>query len=153
MRHEPLVELVVAGHEHGQRLLLLAPCSACLLPERGDGAREPVEHAGVEPADVDAQLQRVGGDDAAQLAVGQRLLDLAALLGQVAAAVGPHRVVEVGGQPPAGGGSHHLGAAAAAAEADGPVAAADQLGEQLRGVAVAVAALGPPQRHQSLAAG
>ena len=89
--HEPLVELVVAGHEHGDGLLALAPGPPRLLPERGDRAREAVEDAGVEPADVDAQLEGGGGDDGPQPAGEQLGLDLAALGGQVAAPVGGAR--------------------------------------------------------------
>jgi len=61
---EPLVELVVAGHENSHRAAIGPPGPARLLPHRGDGAGEAVEHAGVEPADVDAELEGVRGDDA-----------------------------------------------------------------------------------------
>ena len=57
------------------------------LPGRGDRARVAGADDGVEPADVDAELERVGRDDAEDLAGAQLPLDLAALLGQVAAAV------------------------------------------------------------------
>ena len=43
---------------------------------------------GVERADVDAELERVGRDDGEQLAVDQPALELAALLRRVAGAVG-----------------------------------------------------------------
>ena len=42
----------------------------------------------VEPADVDAELEGVGGREPDELAAAQRVLERAALLGQVAAAVG-----------------------------------------------------------------
>ena len=49
-------------------------------------------HHRVQRADVDAQLQRIGGDHGADLAVAQLALDLAALARQIAAAIAAHRV-------------------------------------------------------------
>ena len=72
----PLVELVVAGHEHRRRRLEGPAGPAGLLPERRQRAREPVEHDGVEAGHVDAELQRVGGGDAEQLALGEGRLQL-----------------------------------------------------------------------------
>src|SRR5262245_12937630 len=46
-----------------------------LLPERGDRAGVAGEHRDVEMADVDAELERVGGHDAEHLARAQALLD------------------------------------------------------------------------------
>ena len=60
-----------------------------LLPGRGDRARVAGHDRHVEPADVDAELERVGGDDAEDLAVAQPALDRPALGRQVAAAVAP----------------------------------------------------------------
>ena len=64
--------------------------AAGLLPGGGDGAGVAAHHADVEPADVDAQLERVGGDHGADRAVAQSLLDGPPLVGQVAAAVAAH---------------------------------------------------------------
>ena len=47
-------------------------------------------------ADVDAELERVGGDDAEQLALDEPVLELAPLLGGVAGAVGRDPLGEVG---------------------------------------------------------
>ena len=58
-----------------------------LLPGRGDRARVAGQDRHVEPADVDAELERVGGDDAEDLAVAQPALDRPALGRQVAAAI------------------------------------------------------------------
>ena len=129
--HEPLVELVVAGDEHGDGLLALAPGPARLLPERGDGAGEAVEHAGVEAADVDAQLQRRGGDDRPQPPGEQVVLDLPALGGQVAAPVGGHAVAQLPGEAALDLGGHHLGPPPAAAEGDRAVALEDQPGHEV----------------------
>ena len=64
------------------------PRAAEALPRRRDRARVPGAHDGVELADVDPELEGVRGDDAEDLARAQPPLDVAPLLGQVAAAVG-----------------------------------------------------------------
>ena len=66
--------------------------SACVrraraLPGGRDGAGVAGHDHGVERTDIDAQFQRVGGDHGAQFAVAQLALDLAPLLGKIAAAV------------------------------------------------------------------
>ena len=81
MGHEPLIELVLSGDEDGEGLLALSARSPHLLAHRCDRAGEPVEHAGVETADVDAELERGGGDDTAEPPAEQLALDLASLLG------------------------------------------------------------------------
>jgi hypothetical protein len=86
--HQVGVERVVPGHEHHQRGVRGAPGPAGLLPERGPGAGEARHQHGVEPGDVDAQLEGVGGGHPDQVPPGERGLQRAALLGQVAAAVG-----------------------------------------------------------------
>ena len=126
MVHEPLVELVVAGHEGGDRGLGLPAGPAGLLPHRGDGAREAVEHAGVEATDVDAELEGGGGHDAAERTAEQLAFDLAPLGAEVAAAVGPHGVGQVGPESALDVGGHQLGALAAPAEGDGAMAPGDR---------------------------
>ncbi len=128
MGHEPLVELVLARHEHGERLLGLAPRPPRLLPEGRDGAGEAVEHAGVEPADVDPQLEGRGGHHALEAAREELVLDGPALDGEVAAPVGGHGVGQCLGQAAPHVGGHDLGALAAAAERDGAPAVEDELG-------------------------
>lgn len=54
-------------------------CAAGLLPEGGDGAGEGEVEGDVEAADVDAELEGVGGGDAAEVAAVQRRLDRAPL--------------------------------------------------------------------------
>ena len=58
-----------------------------LLPRARHRAGIAGEDRDVQRADVDAELQRVGGDDAEDLAVAQAALDRPALRGQVAAAI------------------------------------------------------------------
>ena len=95
--HGPVEELVrVAAEELVERVLArdvdrqpaaAAAGAAPHLAQRGDRARERDADRGVERADVDAELERVGGDDAEQLALDEPVLDLAPLLGRVAGAV------------------------------------------------------------------
>ena len=114
-----------------------APGPADLLPERRAGAGEAGHQHGVEAADVDAELEGVGRRQPEQLARAQRLLERAALLGQVAAAVGRdpagQRRVDLGEQ--LGGGQRHLlGAAPRPDEGQGADALGDQVGEQVGGL-------------------
>lgn len=59
--HEEGIEWIVSGHEQDQGALGAASRAAGLLPERGDGAGEPGDHHGIEPCDVDAELERIRG--------------------------------------------------------------------------------------------
>ncbi len=97
------VERVVAGHQHHQRLVAASAGPAGLLPERGPGAGEARHDHGVQPGDVDTELQRVRGGDPEQVAADQRGLQRPPLLRQVAAAVGRHprhqRRVHLGEHP------------------------------------------------------
>ena len=88
MVHEECVERLVAGHQHAERLLAGPAGAAELLLQRGPGAGEPDADDGVQTGHVDAELERVGAREAEQVAVTQSLLELAPLLGEVAAAVG-----------------------------------------------------------------
>ena len=58
-----------------------------LLPGRRDGSRVAGKDRDIEATDVDAELERVGRDDAEDLAVAQAVLDRPSLGRQVAAAV------------------------------------------------------------------
>ena len=82
-----LVERRAARHQHRGRLARAPPGAPGALPGRGDRARVARHHGDVERADVDAELERVGRDDGADLAVAQPLLDLAPPVRQIAAAV------------------------------------------------------------------
>ena len=87
MRDVPLVELVVAGHEHRGRPAIGAPRAPRLLPHRRQRSREAVEHHRIEAADVDAQLERVRGGDAEEAAAREVELELASLRREIAGAV------------------------------------------------------------------
>ena len=58
-----------------------------LLAQARDGAGEADRDRAVEVADVDAELERVGGCDAEQFALDEPPLDLPSLLRRVAGAV------------------------------------------------------------------
>jgi hypothetical protein len=66
------------------------------LPGRGHAARVAEEHGGVEAADVDPQLERVGGHDPQHRALAQPPLDLTPLQRQVAAAVAADDALRAG---------------------------------------------------------
>ena len=84
---EELVERVLARDVDGEPAALPAG-PAPHLPEAGDRPGEVDADRGVELADVDPELERVGGGDGEQVARGELRLDLAALLRRVAGAVG-----------------------------------------------------------------
>ena len=120
---QELVHRLGARDHHRQAGPAAAPHPAGALPEGRLGARIADQQRHVEAADVDAQLQRVGGHDDLDRAAAQTVLDLAPQLGQVAAAVaadlvrlqaqGRCRLLEVARQ--------HLDRHASVAEDDGLV--------------------------------
>jgi len=139
MGHVPLVELVVARDEHGRGAPLGTAGPAGLLPHRRERSREAVEHDRVEPADVDAELERVGGRHAEQAPAGQVELELAPFGREIA---GPIR-----GDAGTEARLHalelrpsvlrdELGAAPAARERERRMSGTHELGEQLRGLHV-----------------
>ena len=99
-----MVQRVVAGDEDDERLLLRPPRPAGLLPQRGERARVAGEHDGVEPGDVDAELQGVRRRDAEQVA-----RPTAPAPARAAPRAGSRR----GRSPPAGPGRRGRGRAAA----------------------------------------
>ena len=95
---EELVKRVLAGNVDGQATAAAAG-AAPHLAQAGDGAREGDADRGVELADVDPELERVGRDHAEQLARDQARLDLVALLRGVAGAVRGDALGQLGRQP------------------------------------------------------
>ncbi len=128
------VERVVAGDHHAEGVPGAATGPADLLPQCGAGAGEAREQDGVEAADVDAELERVGRGQAEQSPGTQRLLELATLLGEVAAAVGgdlvDERGIDLREQAPGGQGDG-LGSAARPDEGEGAHPVDDQVGQQV----------------------
>jgi hypothetical protein len=90
MGHEVLVERVRHADEHGQGRAVLPPDAPDPLPGGDYASGVPDEQAHVETADVHAQLEGARRDHSLQRAREQTALDLAALLGEVAGAVGAH---------------------------------------------------------------
>ena len=60
----PLVELIIARDEDGSSPLPRPSGSSHLLTQRRQGAGKTVENHGVETADIDAELECVGGRNA-----------------------------------------------------------------------------------------
>ena len=87
LAHEVLVERVLARDEHGEPVAAAAGAAPLLAQARDRPGEAGRDHA-VEQADVDPQLERVGGGDAEQLAGGESPLDVPALRGCVAGPVG-----------------------------------------------------------------
>ena len=147
LAHEELVERVLGRHQHRQAAA--APAGAPpLLPERRNRAREADRDHAVEQSHVDAQLERVGGADAEQVAVEQPPLDLPPLCRRVARPVrGEVRVVAeaLGGEP-----VDQLGRLPALGEGERPQSALDEQRLELRGFGergTAQAELGVEQRR------
>ena len=137
MAAEELIERVLAGDVEGDPLA--APAGpAPHLPQAGDRAREGDADRGVELADVDSELERVGGDDREQLAPREVGLDRPPLLRRVAGAVrrdprGEPGLAELL-QPHPGEALDQLDPAAALEEADRARAVDDQVRKQLGGL-------------------
>ena len=135
---EELVERVLAGDVHGEPGVA-APGASPHLPQRGHRAGEGHAQSRVEVADVDAELERVGGHDGEQVALGEPLLDLAPLHGRVAGAVGGDPLGEVHAagrlQPLAREALDQLDPTARLQEADRPYLTLDEGGEEVRGLA------------------
>ena len=132
MTAEELVQRVLAGDVDGQSAA--APTRpAPHLPQAGHGAGKGDAHRGVELADVDAQLERVGGHDAQKFARRQAALDLVALRRGVAGAVGRDPLAQLGGEAVDRVLEDELHPLARLHEADRPGAALHQLGEDLGG--------------------
>ena len=129
---EELVEGVLAGDVDREAAATPARTTP-LLAQRRDGAGKGDRDRGVERADVDAELERVGRDHAEQLAGDEPALEVAPLRRRVARAVGRHPVrergVAVGAQEGGGLASDQLDRLARLHEADRPRAALHELGE------------------------
>jgi hypothetical protein len=160
---EELVESVVARDI--ERKPPVAPPSATPhLAQAGDGPGEGDADGGVEVADVDPELERVGRHDREQLAVGQPALDLAPLRGGVAGAIRSDPLRQVGPslllEPQPREALDQLHSPPRLEEADRPHLAADEVRHQAgrfrqRGrpcAGVLVDQRGIPHRHLALGA-
>ena len=123
--HEVLVQGVLVADEHHQRFPLLSAHPAGPLPGGHHRARVADEQTDVQVADVDAQFQGRGGDNAQQAALGQARLDLPPLLGQETGTVRGDQVLPLL-EPLPGPDGDQLGHLARLAVDDGPQTATDR---------------------------
>ena len=131
------VQRVVAGDQDGQGALPGASGAARLLPQGGAGAGIAGDEDGVEPGDVDAEFEGGGGGEAEELAGVQGAFQGAALLGEVAAAVGGDAPGEGAvdlGEAFLGDHRDQLGAAPGAYEGDRADALDGEVGQQVGGL-------------------
>ena len=82
------VERILAHDENGESLVVTPTRSAPLLPERCPCAGPASDDDGIQSTHVDAEFQSIRRGNCAQSAVTQVRLECAALLGEIAAAVG-----------------------------------------------------------------
>ncbi len=94
--NDELIERRAAGHHHRGGSAGPPPRASRALPRGGDRARISRHDADIERADVDAEFQRVGGDDGPHRTVAQPLLDLAATVRQIPAAIAADALLRPG---------------------------------------------------------
>ena len=82
------VHRIIRTDQYHQRALPAASGPAGLLAETRDRAGETSGHHRVQPADIDAELQRVRRGHAQQFPLVEGLFQVAAVLGGVASPVG-----------------------------------------------------------------
>ncbi len=88
VRDHVLVQGIGERDHHDERVAVLPADAPDPLPGRGHRAGIADEHAHVEPADVDPELEGAGGEDGEEVSLEQARLDLAPLFGKVPRAVG-----------------------------------------------------------------
>ena len=89
---DELIDRRAARDEHRRRPRRAPAGASRALPGRGNRARVAGHHRHVERADVDAELERIGGHDRAHQPFAQAALDLAPAIGQIAAAIAADHV-------------------------------------------------------------
>ena len=131
LAHEELVERVLARDEH--REPVSAPTRASpLLAQRRNRAGEADRDRAVQLADVDPELEGVGGANAEQLSLDEPPLDLAPLCRRIAGAVRRQARRRRGIDAIGGEAVDQLGGLAALCEADRAQTARDEPGHQER---------------------
>ena len=133
LAHEELVEGVLARHEH-RKAGAPPPCPSPALPEARDRPGEADRQRAVERPDVDAQLERIGGRHAEELALDEPALDLPPLGRRVPGAIGREAPGELR-HALAREAVDELGRLPGLREADRPKAVGDELGEDPGAVA------------------
>jgi hypothetical protein len=87
-----LIERIGAGDDEQPRRIGAASGATAALPRRHDAAGITDQDRRIEPADIDAHLERARRHDAAQAAAEQRRFDLAPLFRQIPGAIGARHV-------------------------------------------------------------
>ncbi len=84
---DELIDGRAAGHEHRRRASRPAACAAGALPGRRNRARISGQHRHIQRADVDPELQGIGGNDSPNEPLAKASLDLTTTVRQIAAAI------------------------------------------------------------------
>ena len=133
--HQVLIQRIVPGHQDAQRGLLSSTAPSDLLPGAADAAGVAGQNGRVQIADIEAQLQGVGGGHPQQLTAEQGTLDLPTLLGEVASPVRTDPVHQLGSglcELVADGHVHQLNLPSCSREGERPYALFKKAAEQLR---------------------
>src|SRR5260370_11457384 len=86
MAHDELIERRGGSNQHGAGASAAAAGAAGALPGGGDGAGISGHDDGIEGADIDAEFERAGGNDAAAFSIAEAAFDFAAFVRRIAAA-------------------------------------------------------------------
>ena len=92
MSDDELIERGAGSDQESEGSLAAPAGTPGLLPHRGQRPRIPSQHDRAQLADIDAQLERVGGHDGADGPLTQAALDRSPLQRQVASPVAVHTV-------------------------------------------------------------
>ena len=87
MRDNVLIKRAGGGHNHCQRSVFPSSGTTGFLPCTGNRTRISTHHAGVQLADIDTKLKRIGRNDRADIPFAQPLLDFSAQRRQISAAI------------------------------------------------------------------
>ena len=131
------IEWVLAHDEHGESLVVSAAGTPPLLPQRRARAWPACDDDRIESADIDPELERIGGRDGTERALAQSGLECSPLLRQVAASVCRDGVGKLGihvGEFLACALRDDLGAATRAHEGEGALALAREVDEDVSGL-------------------
>ena len=85
--YDELIERQRRRYQNGAGRPRAAPCASCPLPGGRNGARVTGHHRDVERSDINAELQGMGGDHAANGSLAQTTFDLPAFQRQITSPV------------------------------------------------------------------
>ena len=90
--HQVLIDGIIVRDQRRHRLLHSPARSACLLPRASDAAGIARQDCRVEPADVNADLERRRGRDPDQLTTEEQPFDLPPFRGSITGSIGHYLV-------------------------------------------------------------